>query len=79
MPAAKSAKSAPAKEEIKEPGKEVAKQLQSYYRIRKLSTFLYEIVEVQVDESEIVPKPVGKQDTREILMVKLEDLLNKRK
>lgn len=48
---------------------------QKYYRIRKITSYLSEIVEVEVDEAVIVPKAVSKQDLRELLMVRLEDYI----
>lgn len=50
---------------------------QKYYRIRKITGYLHEIVEVEIDETEIVPKVVSKQDLRECLMVRLEDFVYK--
>lgn len=60
----------PQSKEVVEP------KLHAYYRINKISTHLYEILEVQVDESKAIPVKVSKQDTRELLMVRLETLLN---
>lgn len=46
-----------------------------YYRIRKLSGFLSEILEIEIDESVIKPKMIGKQDSPQFLMGRVEDLV----
>lgn len=46
-----------------------------YYRIRKLTGFLYEILEVEVDETKQVPKLVSKQDMKHLLVDKMTDLV----
>lgn len=77
MPAAKTvAKPAPA--QIKAPsGTELAEpKLYSYYRVRKINGFLSEILEVQVDESKVAPKLVGKQDDRGLVLDRVRDILN---
>jgi len=84
MPAPMTAKSAHEQSEIKsgdttgpsERSKTASSaDLQKYYRIRKISGYLNEIIEVSVDESVNVPKVISKQDTRELLLVKLEDYI----
>ena len=58
-----------------EPGKEVAEpKLYSYYRVRKLTGFLSELLEVQVDETKVSPKIVGKQDERGNVLDRLRGL-----
>lgn len=46
---------------------------QSYYRVKKLSAFLYQILEVQVDEAITPPSLCGKADLQELVMGKLYD------
>jgi hypothetical protein len=77
MPAAtKNAKPAPAPQ-APSPGKEVADpKLYSYYRVRKLTGFLSELLEVQVDESQVKPKVVGKQDDRGLILDRARNVLN---
>jgi hypothetical protein len=46
-----------------------------YYRIRKLTGFLSEILEVEVDETAVKPVVVSKQDSAQFLMGRIEDLV----
>ena len=47
----------------------------SYFRTRKISNYLYEILEVEIDESVIQPVVDGKQDTRELIMDRIHNLI----
>ena len=48
---------------------------QYYYRIRKITGFLSEILEVEVDETSLPPRMIGKQDSAQFLMGRVEDLV----
>lgn len=50
----------------------VEKQL--YYRIRKISGYLAEILEVEIDETQVIPKVVSKQDSWQYLTDKVTQL-----
>ena len=48
---------------------------EKYYRVRRISGFLSEMLEVEVDESLSPPVRIGKQDTMEMIMHKSHDFL----
>lgn len=53
--------------------KAVAPKLAKYYRIEKITGFLHQILEVEVDESQIAPVRVGKQDLKQIIQDRIVD------
>ncbi len=53
------------------PTPEKLKEKFSYFRVKKLSGFLFQALEVEIDEDEIKPVEYGKADLRELVMDKL--------
>lgn len=53
--------------DTKAPAAKPERKLEKYYRIRKHSGFLYDVVEVEVDETITPPKAVTKQDCKELI------------
>ena len=46
-----------------------------YYRLRKITGFLYEILEVEVDETKQIPNVVSKQDMKHLHVDRMTDLV----
>lgn len=49
--------------------------IQRYYRIKKITGYLAEILEVEIDESIVKPKAVSKQDSWHLLLDKITQLV----
>lgn len=76
MPFTKSAYTSVPDQEPTVPTKPASdKPKEKYYRVRKITGFLYELLEVEIDESEVIPVRIGKQDIGELVLSKAQDYI----
>lgn len=59
------------------PAKEEApkESIYSYFRVKKLSNWRYQVLEVEVDENQVTPFKEGKEDVKELVLDRLVNLV----
>ena len=60
----------------KQPNPIPIKKTKTYYRIQKLSAFLFDLLKVEVDEEQTPPKTEGKSDLLQLVMGRLENIFH---